>query len=146
MNTPHFGSPPSQEPGSASARQPLRILVADDDRDTVLTLTALLREEGHEVRGVHDGNAVLATLRDFHPDALILDIAMPGPNGFDLAKRLKIARGEATKPLLIAMSGIYKKGSDKILVKMVGFDHFLSKPCGIDAVLDALSPLSSAGR
>jgi DNA-binding response OmpR family regulator len=145
MNTRSSASP-LQEANFASSRQPLRILVADDDRDTVLMLAALLREEGHEVRGVHDGNEVLAALRDFDPDALILDIAMPGPNGFDLAKRLKIARGEATRPLLIAISGIFKKGSDRILVKMVGFDHFLPKPCGIEAVLAALSSLTSGGR
>jgi DNA-binding response OmpR family regulator len=134
---------PAEPLGSTSGNARLRIIVADDDRDTVLTLTSLLRDEGHEVHGLYNGDQVLAAVKDFDPDALILDIAMPGQNGYDLAKHLKQARGEAKRPALIGISGIYKQGADKILARIVGFDKFLTKPYSIEAVLAALAQLTS---
>jgi DNA-binding response OmpR family regulator len=135
--------PPAESRLASSTSARLRIIVADDDRDTVLTLTSLLKEEGHDVRGLYNGDQVLATVQEFDPDALILDIAMPGQNGYDLAKHLKQARGEAKRPALIGISGIYKQGADKILARIVGFDKFLTKPYSIEAVLAALAQLTS---
>jgi CheY-like chemotaxis protein len=66
----------------------LRVLIADDEPDTVLTLTQLLRDEGHETRGVQRGADVLAALRDFDADAVLLDISMPGMSGCPPAVRL----------------------------------------------------------
>lgn len=133
-------------PPSASSAEPrptssprLRIIVADDDRDTVLTLTSLLQEEGHDVRGLYNGADVLAIVQGSDPDALILDIAMPGQSGYDLAKHIKRARGESQRPLLIGISGVYRQGADKILARIVGFDKFLTKPYDIEAVLAALA-------
>ena len=143
---------PPQSPLFASSNaQPrpaarLRVVVADDDRDTVLTLTALLRDEGHEARGLHNGDEVLDAMREFDPDAVILDIAMPGRSGFDLAKHIKQMRGEQKRPLIIGISGVYKQSADRILAKIVGFDKFLIKPYDMEAVLAALSPLTSMGR
>ena len=62
------------EPTRQRVRRALRVLVADDERDTVLTLIELLREEGHEAHGVHDGAAVMAAMREFDPDVVLLDI------------------------------------------------------------------------
>jgi PleD family two-component response regulator len=61
--------------GPLKAPRSLRILIADDERDTVLTLMMLLRDEGHEVRGVYSGRQVLGAIRGFDPDVLVLDIA-----------------------------------------------------------------------
>src|SRR4051794_29186275 len=101
-------SPHSPAAPLTSGNARLRIIVADDDRDTVLTLTSLLRDEGHDVRGFYNGDQVLAAVQEFDPDALILDIAMPGQNGYDLAKHLKQSRGQSKRPALIGISGIYK--------------------------------------
>ena len=136
--------PPSAPSNCAAEPRPgasprLRLIVADDDRDTVLTLTSLLQEEGHDVRGLYNGADVLARVQEFDPDALILDIAMPGQSGYDLAKHIKEARGESKRPLLIGISGVYRQGADKILARIVGFDKFLTKPYSIDAVLAALA-------
>lgn len=60
---------PSRQPEGARAPRSLRILIADDERDTVLTLTMLLREEGHEARGVYNGRQVLDAVRGFEPSA-----------------------------------------------------------------------------
>jgi len=66
----------------------LRILVADDDRDAVHSLMLLLREDGHDVRGVYTGLDVLEKVRDFAPDAVLLDIAKP----YDPAALLALLR------------------------------------------------------
>jgi CheY-like chemotaxis protein len=122
----------------------LRIIVADDEKDTVMTLKAILDDEGHDVMGVHSGSAVLNALREFLPDVLILDIAMPDISGFVLAKRIRAQFG-AVHPMLIAISGLYNKEPDKALAQAVGFDHHLAKPCHPAAVLALLAPLSNPG-
>lgn len=120
----------------------LRIIVADDDRDTVLTLKAVLDDEGHDVVGVHSGSGVLNALREFRPDALILDIAMPDISGFVVAKRIRAQFG-AVHPMLIAISGLYNKRPDKVLAQVVGFDHHLTKPCDPAEVVALLAPLTN---
>jgi DNA-binding response OmpR family regulator len=127
-----------EQPIPPGHRRSLRIVLADDDRDTVLTLSALLRGEGHDVRGVHNGSEVLAMVRDFDADVLILDIAMPGLSGYDVAKRIKETRGNEKRPWLIGISGVYKQGADIVLARIVGFDKFLGKPCAFDLLLAAI--------
>jgi DNA-binding response OmpR family regulator len=122
------------------ATRALRILVADDDRDTVLTLMMLLREEGHEVRGVHAGRQALAALREFEPDAVLLDIALPELSGWEVARELR-KRQIGKGPLLIGISGEYRQGADKILAEILGFDHYLVKPYEPSALLALLAPL-----
>jgi CheY-like chemotaxis protein len=129
--TPFYGFPRS-----------LRIIVADDERDTVMTLKAILDDEGHDVIGVYSGSAVLSALREFRPDVVILDIAMPDISGFVLAKRIR-AQFSAVHPMLIAISGLYNKGPDKALAQAVGFDHHLAKPCLPADVLALLAPLTN---
>src|SRR5688572_17773027 len=112
---------------SGSPQSPLRVLVADDNPDTLLTLTALLQEEGHEVRALNEGSSVIELVRGFDPDVCILDIEMPGKDGFILARELRDRRtGE--RPMLIAISGVWVRPSDRFLAIMVGFDHFFQKP------------------
>jgi DNA-binding response OmpR family regulator len=131
--TPFYGFPRS-----------LRIIVADDEKDTVTTLKAILDDEGHDVVGVHSGSQVLGALREFRPDVLILDIAMPDISGFVLARRIRAEFG-AVHPMLIAISGLYNKGPDKVLAQAVGFDHHLAKPCHPAELLALLAPLSNPG-
>ena len=124
----------------SKAPRPLRIIVADDDRDTVLTLMMVLRELGHEVRGMHNAQDAVRAIQDFEADAVLLDIAMPGMSGYEAARKINERYGER-KPLLIAISGVYKQGSDRVLSKIVGFDHHLVKPCEWSDVLRLLEPL-----
>jgi len=118
------------QPGATPSQAPrrLRVLIADDERDSVLTLAELLREEGHDTRGVYRGNDVMEALRGFDPDVVLLDIAMPGgPNGWEIAREIRAAYGHK-RPLLIAMTGIYNQAADQILGKMSGFNYYLAKP------------------
>ena len=115
----------------------LRILVADDERDTVLTLMALLREEGHETRGVYKGTEVMSAMDTFDPDAVLLDISMPGMSGWEVARTIRAAHGDE-RPLLIAISGVYKLAADQILGKIAGFNHYLAKPYDPSVLLTLL--------
>jgi CheY-like chemotaxis protein len=119
----------------------LRIIVADDDRDQVLTLMMLLRDEGHEVQGVYSGSRVLSSIREFDPDVVLLDIAMPEKSGYQIAEEIR-KRPRGQRVLLIGISGQYKQTSDKILAQLNGFDHYLVKPFDTAALLALLAPLS----
>jgi DNA-binding response OmpR family regulator len=115
----------------------LRIIVADDERDSVLTLTMLLRDQGHEVRGPYRGSDVLQAVEDFDPDVVLLDIAMPDRSGYEVAQEIRRKHG-LVRPRLIAISGRYKQGSDKVLAEIVGFNHHLAKPYEPNALLALL--------
>ena len=114
----------------------LRILVADDDRDAVQSLMLLLREHGHEVRGVYTGLDVLNKVRDFAPDAVLLDIGMPHINGYEVARALR-ERYASARPMLIAITG-RNQASDRKLAQLAGFDHHLAKPYDPGALLALL--------
>jgi len=122
-------------------RTPLRVVVADDERDTVLTLMTLLEEEGYQVRGLFGGAEVSRAVRDFQPDAVLLDLSMPGKSGFQIAQEIRNSPG-GELPLLIAISGRYKQGADRILSELAGFDHHVAKPYDLNALLRLLKPLS----
>ena len=119
---------------------PLRIVVADDDRDTAITLATILRDEGHEVQMVLRGDEALDMCRLFRPDVVIADINLPGESGYAIARELR-ERHRTLAPLLIAISGKWTKASDRLLANAVGFDHYLLKPCDINELLPLIEPL-----
>ena len=121
----------------------LRILVADDDRDAVTSLLALLREEGHQVRGVYTGLDVLDSVRDYAPDVVLLDIGMPHVSGYEVARELRV-RYASARPLLIAVTG-RNQPNDRNLAQLAGFDHHVAKPYDPNALMGLLKPLQGAG-
>jgi DNA-binding response OmpR family regulator len=127
---------------SGTARKWLRILVADDDRDTANMLAMVLRDEGHEVQVTLRGDDALEICRLFRPDVLIADINMPGTSGYAMARELRERHGELA-PLLIAISGVWTQTTDRVLGKAVGFDHYLLKPCDTKEVIRLIEPLCS---
>ena len=126
--------------GAARAKRRLRVLVADDDRDHVVTLAALLSDEGHEVREVYRGSEIMRMMREFDPDVALVDISMPGMNGYDAAREIRHEFGKV-RPLLIAITG-WKQSSDRILARLAGFDHHMPKPFDPQALLALINPLS----
>lgn len=105
---------------------PMRLLVVDDNVATATTIGRIARQWGHEVQLVHDGVAALDRAATFHPDAILLDIGLPGMNGYDVARRLR-AQPEYEKTLLIAITG-YGQEEDRRRSREAGFDHHLVKP------------------
>ena len=124
---------------AAARQQPLRVLIADDDRDGALTLSTLLEIEGYEVRTVHGGQDALDAAREFRPDVVLLDIGMPKVTGYEAARRLRLRYGNDC-PVLIAITG-WKQASDKILASLAGFDHHVAKPYEPAHLIELLSKL-----
>ncbi len=120
-------------------KQP-RILVADDDADAVLVLSALLRDEGYQVRGVHHGAEVLDAVFNFAPDVVLLDIGMPKMSGYDVARTLRERYGSA-RPVLIAVTG-RAGAADRQQARAAGFEHHVAKPYEPKALLNLLGRLS----
>lgn len=118
-------------------RHRLRVLVADDDRDTAVMLAAILRDEGDEVHTVLRGDEVLDVVRLFRPDAVILDLNLPGMSGYALAHEIRERHG-AVAPMLIAISGVWKDTGERLAGQAMGFDHYLVKPCDPKQVLAIL--------
>jgi CheY-like chemotaxis protein len=116
----------------------LRVLIADDDPDAVRTLTALLQDEGHEVRGVTGGKQALKAVGEFGADVVLLDIGMPDMTGYDVVEALREAYGSA-RPALIAITG-RADPADKLVARMVGFDHHLAKPYDPRELMKLLGP------
>ena len=129
----------ADQPGARGAQRAIRVLIADDDRDTVLSLRLLLSTEGYEVLGVYDPDSVFAAVRDFKPDAALLDIGMPKMTGYDIARQLRVTQGNDL--LLIAVTA-WNKFSDRMAAHIAGFDHHVSKPYQPDEILKLLEPLA----
>lgn len=106
--------------------RPLRVLVADDNPDTTDTLAVLLRMAGCEVRVAYEGCAVAAVAERFGPDVCVLDVRMPGVDGWEVGRRLRAGAG-GQRLLLIAVTGVQgQAAADSSLG--AGFDHHILKP------------------
>jgi CheY-like chemotaxis protein len=120
--------------GTTPARvRSVRVLVIDDEPDTVISLLELLRLDGFEAEGFASSKEGLKRITQFQPDVVIADLAMPAPNGWDVARQIREALGD--KPLLIAVSAQYTKGTDKRLAEIVGYNYYLTKPCDPNVLL-----------
>ena len=121
---------------TSPAPKPLRLLVADDNRDSAATCAALLEASGHEVSVAHTGREAYDLACRLQPDALLLDIGMPELNGYQLAQRIR-ATGWGRRALLIAITG-WGLEEDKRRALAAGFDEHMTKPFdpnGLEALL-----------
>lgn len=126
--------------------RPVSVLIADDERDVVLTLESILRDEGYETRVAYSGDEVIKKVQASRPDAAILDIQMPGISGFAVAREVRAMYQPGTPLLLIAITGKWTKSSDRLLAGLVGFDHYLLKPYDPQDVLRMLAPLRTMAK
>jgi two-component system, chemotaxis family, CheB/CheR fusion protein len=122
----------------------LRVLAADDNIDAAQALCMLLKMVGHEVRVVYDGPAVFKAMDDFTPDVILLDIGLPGMDGYEVARRLRM-RSDGQQALLIAITG-YGQPEDIYQAKRAGFDHHLIKPLDPDALLALIQRTEDRGQ
>lgn len=106
--------------------RPLRVLLADDNRDSTDSLAELLRLAGCEVRACYDGGAVLSLAEWFRPDVCVLDVRMPLVHGWEVARRLREWAGGRLL-LLIALTGIGGQQAEEHSLD-AGFDHHILKP------------------
>ncbi|SMP78349.1 ATP-binding protein [Noviherbaspirillum suwonense] len=123
-------------PATIAAPPARRILVVDDNRDAVDALAMMLKLGGNDVEIAYEGMAALAIAQSFVPDAVVLDIGLPGIDGYEVARRLR-ARPETAGALIVAVTG-YGQKEDRERSRAAGFDHHLVKPIESDALLKLL--------
>lgn len=133
-------APPASVDATPTVSKSQRILVVDDNRDAANSLGALLQMLGADVRVVHDGEAALDAFDAFRPRVTLLDIGMPGMDGYEVARRIR-ARPDARSAALIALTG-WGQEKDRQRTAEAGFDCHLTKPVDINTVAAALASVS----
>jgi CheY-like chemotaxis protein/anti-sigma regulatory factor (Ser/Thr protein kinase) len=133
------GTTPPQETASAS----YRILVVDDGRDAAESLSLLLKLHGHEARTAYDGLEAVEAAEAFRPDVVLLDIGMPGLNGYEACRRIR-ATPWGRNMVLLAQTG-WGQEEDRRLTEEAGFDAHLVKPVDYNALLRLIASLAPTG-
>jgi signal transduction histidine kinase/DNA-binding response OmpR family regulator len=123
--------------GAAGAR--CKILVVDDNFDAAESLALLLRVEGHDVQVSHDGAEALATVATFYPHVVLLDIGLPGMDGYEVARRLR-GHPATESALLVALTG-YGQEDDVRRSREAGIDHHFVKPADLAALTTLFASL-----
>jgi len=127
------------EPGSVSRR----VLVVDDNQDSAETIAMLVELWGHQARIVHSGPAALEEAPGWRPEVVLLDIGLPGIDGYEVARRLRQEPAMAGA-LLVAMTG-YGQERDRRMSSEAGFDHHLVKPVDPAVLQSLLASAASSG-
>jgi CheY-like chemotaxis protein len=122
---PAAGDPPPANPSR-------RVLVVDDNRDSANSLALLFRCLGNHVRTAFDGRAALVEARAFMPEIVLLDIGMPGMNGYDVARAIR-AEPQLRDAVLVAQTG-WGQDEDRRKSHEAGFDGHLVKPIDFKAM------------
>jgi len=122
----------------------LRLMVVDDNRDAALAMAMLLELEGHTVAVEHDPQQALLTAAEFGPDACLLDIGLPGMDGYELAQQLRES-APASQATLIALTGYGNKYGRETSVS-AGFDFYFVKPVKTAELMAVLARIRPQGR
>ncbi|MDP3718951.1 MAG: ATP-binding protein [Acidobacteriota bacterium] len=119
-----------------------QVLVVDDSVDTADSLALLLSVSGHRVRTAHDGPSALAAIAQAPPDAVVMDIGLPGIDGYEVARRVRRRPGTDSM-VLVAMTG-YGQERDRQMARDAGFNHHLVKPADLDELLRILAGVTAS--
>jgi signal transduction histidine kinase/CheY-like chemotaxis protein len=136
-----LASSPSVEPAALPTNRDavdgIRVLVVDDNEDAANALAMLLHSQRIPYRVAHDGPSALAVADSFSPGVVLLDIGMPGMDGYEVARRLR-GDPEHAHALLVALTG-WSYAQDHARSRAAGFDHHLRKPADIDQLMALLA-------
>jgi PAS domain S-box-containing protein len=127
------------EPGKKTGRS-LRVLVVEDNVDAADSLNLLLRLYGHEVLVARTGEIALDMASAFRPNVVLLDIGLPGMDGYQVARHLR-EKPEFKDVTLCALSGYTPSEADRVRVPQAGFDHYFVKPVRLEALLELFEGL-----
>jgi two-component system CheB/CheR fusion protein len=122
------------EPGQSTVRS-LRLLVVEDNVDAGDSLSLLLRLYGHEVQLARSGPSALEIAGGFRPDVVLLDIGLPGIDGYEVAKRLR-ERPDFKDVILCALTGFTPSESDRQRQQETGFNHYFIKPVDLKRLFE----------
>jgi CheY-like chemotaxis protein len=138
--TPRSISEPAvSEPSQAAGR---RILIVDDSEDGAETLAMLLQFGGHETHKAHDGVEAIDLAERLRPDAVLLDIGLPGMNGYEVCSRIR-KEPWGKEMVLVALTG-WGQEEDRVRSREVGFDAHMVKPVDFRVLLKLLASLPAA--
>ena len=129
-------TPPAKRRAAASSAA-RRVLVVDDNQDAAESLAMLLRAYGHSVQVTHDARAALEIAAGFAPDVVLLDLGMPGMNGYEACRALRAQPGGKTMHI-VALTG-WGQAEDQRRSRDAGFDHHLVKPVEAETLLNLLN-------
>jgi len=115
------------------------VLLIEDNADARRTLRQLLEQDGHRVDEDGDGLSGLARAEATRPDIILVDIGLPGMDGYELARRIRAQRG--AEPILVAVTG-YGQADDQRRSREAGFDAHLTKPVTPDHLAEVLARLA----
>jgi signal transduction histidine kinase/DNA-binding response OmpR family regulator len=141
---PAQGNGAVREPVAAASNGGSRILVVDDLAASAETLMTLLEMEGFEVKVANEGMEALKIAREFRPDVVLLDIGLPGMNGFEVAHRLR-DQPENRDALLIALTG-YGEAESRSRSAQAGFDFHMVKPADVNLLLSMIANRGESRR
>jgi CheY-like chemotaxis protein len=116
------------------------VLVADDNRDAADSMQRILALFGHEVQVAYDGSTALRLGEQFRPRVALLDIGMPGTNGYEVARALR--RSQGPRVTLVAVTG-WGQEADRRRSSEAGFDHHLTKPVDPGTLTNLLAQVAS---
>jgi CheY-like chemotaxis protein len=118
----------------------LRMVVVDDNADGAESLAELLGLLGHEVVVANDGPTGITIISEYHPDVVLLDIGLPGMDGYEVARRIRADFGRG--PMLVAVSG-YGRDEDRRLAHEAGFDQHFVKPLQLETLQTLLASIQT---
>jgi CheY-like chemotaxis protein len=117
----------------------MKILVVDDHRDSVDSLSRLLQARGHDTACAYDGRQALEAFRRFEPEVIVLDIDMPVLDGYGAARAIRLAPS-ARLPGLVALTALAGHDTRRLAFE-AGFDAHVTKPAHVDALIELMDKL-----
>jgi signal transduction histidine kinase len=137
VEAPKEDPPPAGVADAGKEGKPLRILVVEDNDDGRETLAMMLRLNGHQVHEADSGPGGVASMQSVHPQVAIVDIGLPGFDGYEVARRTR-ASADTREVRLVALTG-YGQEEDRRNARAAGFDWFLVKPADMGALSEILA-------
>jgi CheY-like chemotaxis protein len=125
-----------QAPATAAEPKPRRVLVVEDNDDLREMLGILLTQDRHEVKMASDGPSGLEAALSFRPEIAVLDLGLPGFDGYELARRIR-SHDEGKQIYLVALTG-YGQPEDRLRSKEAGFDEVAVKPLDVNQLAQLL--------
>ena len=119
----------------------LNVLIVDDNEDAAKSMGALLTHYGYTVNIAFDGETGLDSLMKFSPNLVLLDIGLPGIDGYEVVKRMRKERGDSVT--IVALTGFGQPG-DKDQAKASGFDYHLTKPVRVSNIQEVIEKMAIA--
>ncbi len=128
----------------SSADQPMRVLVADDNKDSASALSMLFEHMGFEVMKAYDGAAAVEVVNGFDPHLVLLDIGMPKLNGYEACRAMRMKEGGDDRTI-VAITG-WGQTNDKLAAKDAGFDRHMIKPVDPKQLFELLAEVRANGN